>query len=111
VARRYREGIRHPHIRLPQVAREEQHVWHLFVVRCPHRDALRQHLQAHGIQSQVHYPIPPHRQPAYIALRDIPLPLTDRLHREVLSLPMGPTLDEDAVDRVIEACQTFEYPP
>lgn len=110
VARRYREGIRHAHIQLPVVAREEQHVWHLFVVRCAHRDALQRHLQAHGIQTQVHYPVPPHRQPAYAALRDSHLPLTERLHDEVLSLPMGPTLSEDAADRVIEACQTFQCP-
>jgi dTDP-4-amino-4,6-dideoxygalactose transaminase len=108
VARRYREGVRHPHIQLPDVAREEQHVWHLFVVRCTRRDALLRHLQAHGIQSQVHYPVPPHRQPAYAALRDAPLPLTERLHDEVLSLPMGPTLSDAAVERVIEVCQAFE---
>ena len=108
VARRYRDGIRHPHIQLPDVAREEQHVWHLFVVRCSRRDALQQHLQAHGIQSQVHYPVPPHRQPAYVALHDAHLPLTERLHDEVLSLPMGPTLCDASVEQVIEACQAFE---
>ena len=110
VALRYRDGIRHPHIALPHVAQEEQHAWHLFVVRCAHRDALQQHLHAHGIQSQVHYPVPPHRQPAYIALRSAHLPLTERLHNEVLSLPMGPTLCADDIDRVIEACQTFKCP-
>ena len=110
VARRYRDGIRHPQIRLPDVAREEQHAWHLFVVRCSHRDALQRHLQAHGIHSQVHYPVPPHRQPAYPALHDVRLPLTERLHDEVLSLPMGPTLGEDAVERVIAACNAFACP-
>ncbi|MFZ0869361.1 MAG: DegT/DnrJ/EryC1/StrS family aminotransferase [Rhodanobacter sp.] len=110
VARRYRDGIRHPHIQLPDVAHEEQHAWHLFVVRCSRRDALQRHLQALGIQSQVHYPVPPHRQPAYAALRNSQLPLTDRLHDEVLSLPMGPTLHDAAVDGVIDACQTFECP-
>lgn len=111
LARRYREGIRHARIQLPAVAREEQHVWHLFVVQCAHRDALQRHLLAHGIQAQVHYPVPPHRQPAYVALRNAYLPLTERLHDEVLSLPMGPTMSEDAADRVIEACQSFECPP
>ena len=111
VARRYRDGIRHPQIRLPEVAREEQHAWHLFVVRCAQRDALQQHLQSRGIQTQVHYPVPPHRQPAYSTLRHAHLPLTERLHDEVLSLPMGPTLRDDEVDRVIEACQAFECPP
>lgn len=107
LARRYRDRIRHPQIRLPEVAREEQHAWHLFVVRCPQRDALQRHLRAHGIQSQVHYPLPAHRQPAYASLRHHPLRLTERLHQEVLSLPLGPNLDDDAADRVIEACRTF----
>ncbi|MEY2158344.1 MULTISPECIES: DegT/DnrJ/EryC1/StrS family aminotransferase [unclassified Rhodanobacter] len=110
VARRYRDGIRHPQIQLPQVAHEEQHAWHLFVVRCLCRDALQRHLLVHGIHSQVHYPVPPHRQPAYPALHDLQLPLTERLHEEVLSLPMGPTLGEDAVERVIAACNAFACP-
>lgn len=108
VALRYREGIHHPQIQLPSVQNEAQHVWHLFVVRCAQRDALQKHLQVHGIHSQVHYPIPPHRQSAYAALRELPLPLTDRLHQEVLSLPIGPTLRDEAVDRVIAACRSFE---
>jgi dTDP-4-amino-4,6-dideoxygalactose transaminase len=110
VALRYRDGIRHPHILLPEVSAEERHAWHLFVVRSSHRDALQHHLQVHGIQSQVHYPVPPHRQPAYAGLRDAHLPLTERLHHEVLSLPMGPTLRDDEADRVIEACMAFECP-
>ena len=111
VAQRYREGIRHPQIVLPKVACEERHAWHLFVVRCRRRDALKQHLQAQGVQSQVHYPVPPHRQPAYAELRGARLPLTERLHEEVLSLPLAPCLDEIAVERVIEACNAFECPP
>jgi len=111
VARRYRDGIRHPQIALPEVAHEEQHAWHLFVVRCHRRDALQRHLQAKGVQSQVHYPVPPHRQPAYAELREAWLPLTERLHEEVLSLPLGPSLGEDAVARVIAACNAFECPP
>jgi len=111
VARRYRDGIRHPQIALPEVAHEEQHAWHLFVVRCHRRDALQRHLQAQGVQSQVHYPVPPHRQPAYAELREAWLPLTELLHEEVLSLPLGPSLGEDAVARVIAACNAFECPP
>jgi dTDP-4-amino-4,6-dideoxygalactose transaminase len=111
VALRYRQGIAHPQIQLPQVAQEGRHAWHLFVVRSSRRDALQRHLQAHGIQSQIHYPVPPHRQPTYPALHNLSLPLTERLHDEVLSLPMGPTLSEEAVDRVIEACQAFDRRP
>ena len=109
VARRYRDGIRHPQIQLPDAAREEQHAWHLFVVRCTRRDALQRHLQARGIQTQVHYPVPAHRQPAYPALRDSRLPLTERLCEEVLSLPMGPTLRDGDVERVIDACNAFGH--
>ncbi|MFC4527468.1 DegT/DnrJ/EryC1/StrS family aminotransferase [Dyella halodurans] len=111
VARRYREAIRQPDILLPEVVQEEQHVWHLFVVRSSQRDALQRHLRARGIQSQVHYPVPPHLQPAYPMLQGIHLPLTDRLHREVLSLPIGPTLAGDAVEQVIQACRAFGCSP
>jgi dTDP-4-amino-4,6-dideoxygalactose transaminase len=108
VAMRYLEGIRHPQIALPFVAREEAHAWHLFVLRCRHRDALQRHLLACGIQTQVHYPLPPHRQPAYEGLLDARLPLTERLHQEVLSLPLGPTLADADVERVIRAVNAFQ---
>ncbi len=107
VAQRYREGIRHERIVLPQVGVEESHAWHLFVVRSSQRAELQRHLSLQGVQSQVHYPVPPHRQPAYASLHDVPLPITEQLHNEVLSLPMGPALDDDAVERVIDACNTF----
>jgi dTDP-4-amino-4,6-dideoxygalactose transaminase len=110
VAMRYLDGIRHPRIALPFVAREEAHAWHLFVLRCRHRDALQRHLLACGIQTQVHYPLPPHRQPAYAGLLDVRLPLTERLHDEVLSLPIGPTLAEADVERVIAAVNAFRSP-
>lgn len=108
VARRYCESIRHPLIQLPAAPDEARHVWHLFVVRCAQRDALQRHLEAHGVHSQVHYPKPPHRQAAYPALHELHLPLTEQLHDEVLSLPIGPTLRDEDVQRVIAACQTFE---
>lgn len=108
VAQTYRESIRHPLIELPRVVREEQHAWHLFVVRCRHRDALQSHLQARGVQSQVHYPVPPHRQPAYPCLHALSMPVTETLHREVLSLPIGPAMCEQDIQAVIDACQSFE---
>jgi dTDP-4-amino-4,6-dideoxygalactose transaminase len=110
VAHRYLAGIRHPDITLPFVAREEAHAWHLFVLRCRHRDALQRHLLACGIQTQVHYPVPPHRQPAYAEVLDVRLPLTERLHEEVLSLPMGPVLGDADIARVIAAVNAFRSP-
>jgi dTDP-4-amino-4,6-dideoxygalactose transaminase len=81
------------------------------VVRSTRRDALQAHLLAQGIHSQVHYPVAPHRQPAYAGAEAVNLPLTERLHDEVLSLPIGPTLDAGAVDRVIAACMSFGASP
>jgi dTDP-4-amino-4,6-dideoxygalactose transaminase len=110
VARRYLGGIRHLDIALPYAAHEEAHAWHLFVLRCRQRDALQHHLLACGIQTQVHYPVPPHRQPAYAGLLGVHLPLTERLHEEVLSLPIGPTLADADVERVIAAVNAFRSP-
>ncbi|MET0548908.1 MAG: DegT/DnrJ/EryC1/StrS family aminotransferase [Xanthomonas sp.] len=107
IARRYLDGIAHPQIALPQVDDPAAHAWHLFVVRCAQRDALQQHLQAQGVHCQVHYPTPPHRQPAYPELATLQLPRCERLATEVLSLPIGPTLDAAAVAQVIGACQRF----
>jgi dTDP-4-amino-4,6-dideoxygalactose transaminase len=111
VAKRYRDGIANPRIALPQARSEESHVWHIFAVRSRERDALQRHLSQHGIQSGIHYPVPPHRQPAYPALWKTDLPLTERLHREVLSLPIGPTLSEESIGQVIRACDSFEGVP
>ncbi|WP_017173049.1 DegT/DnrJ/EryC1/StrS family aminotransferase, partial [Xanthomonas phaseoli] len=107
VAQRYLHGICNPLIVLPAPVAEQQHVWHLFVVRSPQRDALQAHLLRQGIHTQIHYPVPPHRQPAYASLGEACLPLSEQLHREVLSLPMGPALDDAAVAQVIAACQSF----
>lgn len=111
VARRYIEGIRHGDIALPVVTDDERHAWHLFVVRSRQRDALQRHLLDSGIHSLVHYPVPPHRQPAYEGGAPVDLPLTERLHDEVLSLPIGPTLSDEDIARVIAACNAFGSRP
>lgn len=111
IARRYLAAIHHPDIALPAVEDEQRHAWHLFVVRSAHRDALQAHLLARGVHAQVHYPVPPQRQPAYAGGLLPSLPLTERLHDEVLSLPIGPTLEDQAVERVIAACLSFRSPP
>ena len=79
-------------------------VWHLFVIRHPQRDALQRHLTAAGIGTLIHYPQPPHQQPAYAAtpLAAASHPLASRLASEVLSLPMGPHLTATAVAEVID---------
>lgn len=113
IAHRYLQGIDNPAIVLPRITSDSAlehtaHAWHLFVVRTEYREALQKHLLAQGIQTLIHYPVPPHKQQAYEEWNHLSLPLTERLHLEVLSLPMGPTLQDDEVDAVIAACNTFE---
>ncbi|WP_434989956.1 DegT/DnrJ/EryC1/StrS family aminotransferase [Xanthomonas melonis] len=110
VAQRYLDEIDHPCITLPAVTSMDRHVWHLFVVRSPFRDALQAHLAARGVQTLIHYPIPPHQQPAYSMLGTTCLPISECLQREVLSLPMGPALDDAAVEQVVAACKAFMAP-
>lgn len=107
IARQYQDGIRHPAIRLPLWEREEQHVFHLYVVRCAQRSALQGHLTAAGVSTLIHYPVPPHKQQAYAEWNSLSLPLTERIHEEVLSLPMDPTMSDDDVASVIAACNSF----
>lgn len=96
-------------ITLPEAPVDDEHVWHLFVVRSRHRDALQRHLAASGIQTLVHYPIPPHLQPAYraLGLAEGVLPISESIHREVLSLPMGPHLSLQDAQRVVDAVRAF----
>jgi dTDP-4-amino-4,6-dideoxygalactose transaminase len=84
-------------------------VWHLFVVRSRQRDRLQQHLTAQGVGTMIHYPVPPHLQPAYaeLGIGAGRFPVTEAIHRQVLSLPMGPTLSDDEVGRVAAAVSSF----
>ena len=101
-------GITNPRITLPQVPPAAgEHVWHLFVVRCAARDALQRHLSEHGIETLIHYPVPPHRQKAYQELNGTSLPLTERMHREVLSLPLSPVMEPQEVEAVIGVVNAF----
>jgi dTDP-4-amino-4,6-dideoxygalactose transaminase len=105
IALRYRNEIKNPAVRLPSVRHgEDSHVWHLFVFRIPDRDVFRQRLLDRGVQTAIHYPIAPHQQPAYAKeLGHLSLPLTEAIHREVVSLPISPVLTDAQIDHVIAA--------
>lgn len=111
VATSYLNGIENSLIGLPYVPSAAcnvlEHVWHLFVIRSKEREALQAHLIKCGVQTLVHYPIPPHKQQAYSEYNNLALPFTEALHREVLSLPMSPVLTATQVQKVIEACNSF----
>jgi dTDP-4-amino-4,6-dideoxygalactose transaminase len=85
----------------PSVKGNLEHIWHLFIIRSPLRDKLKQSLYDNGIQTLIHYPIPPHKQKAYKEWNVLDLPITEKIHREVLSLPMSPVMSiEDALSVV-----------
>lgn len=104
IANRFSREIRHPDIRVPAPAGDE-YVGHLYVVHSDNRDALRAHLHGSGIQTDIHYPMPDHRQSCHEGAYDgISLDVTERLARTALTLPCFPELDDNEVDRVIDAC-------
>lgn len=107
IARLYLDGIDNPAVRLPAFSAEEQHVWHLFVIRCADREALQRHLVACGVQTLIHYPIAPHQQAAYAAWNDRHYPVSEKMHAEVLSLPMGPHLGPEQAREVVRSVQAF----
>lgn len=112
IASLYLNGIKNPLIQLPlgDVNAESymQHVWHLFVIRTNQREALQQYLLNHGVQTLIHYPIPPHKQQAYKEWNNLNYPISEQIHDEVLSLPMGPTLSAVDAERVIALCNQFQ---
>jgi dTDP-4-amino-4,6-dideoxygalactose transaminase len=107
IAVRYTQGIKHPAIVLPAVGDGNEAVWHVYVVRTGRRDALQTHLRACGIDTLIHYPIPPHRQQAYAEWNVQSHPITECIHREVLSLPISPVMTEAQVTAVIDACNAW----
>ncbi|AVI67193.1 aminotransferase [Shewanella sp. WE21] len=107
ISKFYRTGITNPHITLPQVTDELAHVWHLFVVRCEQREALQQYLASEGIQTLIHYPIPPHKQQSYSEFQSQYLPLTEVIHQQVLSIPLDPTMSDEVIKQVINTINGF----
>ncbi len=107
IAGRYLTEIQHPAITLPMIGTNNEPVWHVFVVRAQPRDALQSHLNAQGIGTLIHYPVPPHQQPAYREWNARSYPLTERIHREVLSLPISPVMNDAQVSAVVAACNAW----
>lgn len=107
IAKRYLNEINNPLITLPQIESESEHVWHLFVVRSRHRDVLQKWLSENGVQTLIHYPIPPHKQLAYIEWNSMSKPITEIIHEEIISLPLDPTMTDDTVAKVIQLVNGF----
>lgn len=110
IAQYYLENLKDlPGLALPQIARDADHVWHLFVITSPRRDALQAHLERCGIGTLIHYPVPPHLSEAYAELKYKPgdFPITEQLAGSVLSLPIGPHLKLEEAAYITQAIQEF----
>lgn len=107
IAKIYRENIKNEKIVLPKPYKEESHVWHLFVIRTKGRDKLQEYLKIKGIQTLIHYPIPPHKQNAYKEWNNLSFPITEQIHREVLSLPISPVMSKEEAFCVVQALNEF----
>jgi dTDP-4-amino-4,6-dideoxygalactose transaminase len=90
------------------VVSDLSHVWHLFVIRVKERDALQKYLEETGIQTLIHYPVPPHKQKAYPSFNSLVLPVTEQIHREVLSLPISPVMSDSEVRQIVDAINSWK---
>lgn len=115
IAQYYCENIKHPNFILPCLNTQDSkikgqcdsHVWHLFVIRHSQRDKLQKYLTENDIQTLIHYPIPPHKQLAYVEWNKLNFPITEKIHNEVLSLPISPTINNSDVIKIAETINSF----
>ena len=110
IAARYCREIANSAVTLPSVSdgsRQLSNVWHVFPVRTERRDEFQAYLTEEGIQTVIHYPIPPHRQPAYSEWHGLELPITEKIHETIISLPISPVMADDEVAEVIDAVNAW----
>ena len=108
IADYYYDNISHPLVTLPQRIPHVSNVYHIFPILCSERDRLQEYLARQGIQTLIHYPIPPHKQECYRQWSTLHLPVTERIHRQELSIPISPVLSFDDVQTVVRAINAFE---
>lgn len=108
VAKYYIENIKNPLIITPKVSDWDSNVFHIFPIRCPQRDKLQKYLTERGVQTVIHYPIPPHKQQCYREWNNLSYPITERIHAEELSLPMSPVMEWSEVEEVVKVVNEFE---
>ncbi|MDR6548107.1 dTDP-4-amino-4,6-dideoxygalactose transaminase [Chryseobacterium rhizosphaerae] len=108
IAKRLIGEIENSSIILPEYpADENEHVWHVFVIRTEKRDELQAYLSENGIQTIIHYPIPPHKQKAYQEWNELSFPISEKIHNEVLSLPISPVMNEEDITKVISKLNNY----
>lgn len=108
IAEKYINGITNPAVITPKVADRDAHVFHIFPIRTEKRDELQKYLTEHGVQTNIHYPIAPHKQECYRDWNSWSFPITEKIHAEELSLPISPVLTDEEVNEVIRLINEWE---
>lgn len=108
IAQRYLKEINNPEIVLPQNEATEQNVWHIFPVRTNDRESFQAFLKDKGIQTLIHYPIPPHKQGALKKYNSISLPITEKIHNEITSIPLSSNLTEENISFIIKSLNEYK---
>ncbi len=107
ISESYLNSIKNNKIILPKLVFKSSHVWHLFVVRTADREGLQTYLSEHHIQTVIHYPIPPHKQKAYHEMSNLHLPISEKIHQEVLSIPISPVQREQETETIIRVINSY----
>lgn len=102
VAKYYIEHITNPQIILPVIKNWDAHVFHIFTIRTKKRDELQKYLIDNGVQTIIHYPVPPHKQECYKEWNGLSFPITEQIHNEELSLPMSPIMTKEEVEQLVD---------
>lgn len=108
IAKYYLANIKNPNIILPQTYDKQAHVWHIFAIRTKDRNRLQEYLKDNGIQTLIHYPIPPHKQECYKEWNNLSFPITEKIHDEILSLPISPVMTKEEAKDVCIVINKFE---
>ncbi|HEX8575179.1 MAG TPA: DegT/DnrJ/EryC1/StrS family aminotransferase [Flavobacterium sp.] len=107
IAKRYLSEVKNEKIILPFYDGSNNHVFHVFVVRTKNRNNLQEYLLVNNIQTLIHYPIPPHKQKALSFMQKLSFPITEKIHEEILSLPISPVMADDEVNFIIEILNQY----
>ncbi len=107
IAERYLLGIKNKKLILPTVRYRQSHVWHVFVLRTQDRTSLQAYLNAHNIQTVIHYPIPPHKQVAFKELSNCNFPVSELIHESIISIPLSPVLKMEEVDNIVQVLNNY----
>ena len=108
IAQYYRENIKNPEIILPKTYDENAHVWHIFAIRTKERDRLQNYLRENGIETIIHYPIPPHKQECYKEWNHLSFPITEEIHNTILSIPISPVMTDMELKIIVEILNAYK---